>query len=291
MFTGAITAIVTPFKDGNIDYAAFEKMLEFQIKEGIDAVVPCGSTGESATMSHKEHKEFIKFTVDKVKGRIKVLAGTGSNNTAEAIELTKAAEELGADGALLISPYYNKPTQEGLYRHYKAIAEKTKLPLVLYNVPGRTAKNMEASTVVSLANDFKNVVAVKEASGDLDQMAAIIKDAPKDFNVISGDDALTLPLYALGGKGVISVLSNIVPSKMVKLCRLCEALNFEEARKLHYELHHLFGAMFIETNPIPVKTAATLMGFCSDEIRLPLTPMESKNKEKLKEALKKGGLL
>jgi 4-hydroxy-tetrahydrodipicolinate synthase len=291
MFTGAITAIVTPFKDGKIDFAAFEKILEFQIKEGIDAVVPCGSTGESATMSHDEHKEFIKFTVDKTKGKVKVLAGTGSNNTAEAIELTQAAEKLGADGVLLISPYYNKPTQEGLYRHYKAIAENTSLPLVLYNVPGRTAKNMEASTVIRLANDFENVVAVKEASGDLDQMAAIIKDAPKDFNVISGDDALTLPLYALGGKGVISVLSNVAPAKVVKLCRLCEAGNFSEARKLHFELHSLFSAMFIETNPIPVKTAVGLMGFCSDELRLPLTPMEDKNKEKLKEVLKKGGLI
>ncbi len=291
MFSGAITAIVTPFKNGKIDYDAYEKIIEFQINEGIDGIVPCGSTGESATMSHDEHEEFIEFTIKKVNKRVPVIAGTGSNNTAEAISLTKAAEKAGADGALLISPYYNKPTQEGLYRHYKAIADAVDaLPLVLYNVPGRTAKNIEVDTVVRLS-EHKNIVAIKEASGDIEQMTEIVQRTPDDFALISGDDSITLPLFSIGGKGVISVSSNVMPSKVAELCRLCNAGDFAKARLLNKEIYPLFKAMFIETNPIPVKESMGMIGKCSPELRLPLTEMSADNKKKLKTVLKQYGLV
>jgi len=290
MFSGAITAIITPFKNYSVDYESFEKLIEMQIKEGIDAIVPCGSTGESATMSHEEHKQVIKFAIDKVKKRVKVIAGTGSNNTAEAVELTKFAETAGVDGALLISPYYNKPTQEGLYQHYKKIAENVGIPLLIYNVPGRTSSNVEADTVARLA-EVKNIAGVKEASANLEQMSKIISKTPSSFALISGDDALTLPIYAIGGKGVISVLSNIMPKKISELCTLCANGDFENARKLNYQIYPLFGAMFIETNPIPVKEALGMMGICSSETRLPLTPMAEANKKKLQTILKEHNLL
>ena len=291
MFSGAITALVTPFKNGKIDYDAAEKLIEFQIKEGINGLVPCGSTGESATMSHDEHKEFIKFCIKKVSKRVPVIAGTGSNNTAEAIELTRHAEEIGADGALLISPYYNKPTQEGLYHHYKAIADSVKsLPLLIYNVPGRTSKNVEASTVERLAK-VKNIAGVKEASANLEQMTQIIYSTPKEFVLLSGDDGLTIPIYSVGGMGVISVLSNILPGKVAKLCSLASQGKYEEANKLNHELLPLANAMFIETNPIPVKEAMAMLGLCSAELRLPLTPMSEDNKNKLRAILKQHGLL
>ncbi len=291
MFSGAITAMVTPFKNGKVDYDAAEKQIEFQIKEGINGLVPCGSTGESATMSHNEHKEFIKFCIQKVNKRVPVIAGTGSNNTAEAIELTRYAEEIGADGALLISPYYNKPTQEGLYQHYKAIADNVKsLPILIYNVPGRTSKNVEASTVEKLST-VKNIAGIKEASANLEQMTQIIYSTPEKFVLLSGDDSLTIPIYSVGGRGVISVLSNILPGKVAKLCALAAAGKYDEANKLNRELLPLANAMFIETNPIPVKEAMGMLGMCSAELRLPLTPMSEENKKKLHAILKQHGLL
>ncbi len=289
MFSGAITAIVTPFKNGKIDYDAYEKIIEFQIEQGINGIVPCGSTGESATMSHDEHKEFIDFTIEKVNKRVPVIAGSGSNNTSEAISLTKAAEKSGADGALLISPYYNKPMQEGLYQHYIAIADAVDaLPLVLYNVPGRTSRNIDVDTVIRLS-EHKNIVAIKEASANIEQMTEIVQKTPDDFALISGDDALTLPLYAIGGKGVISVTSNILPGKVAELCHLCERGDFDSARKLNQELYPMFQAMFIETNPIPVKEAMGMIKKCEPELRLPLTEMDKENKKKLRAVLKQYG--
>ncbi len=289
MFEGVFTALVTPFRDGGLDEPALRHLVEHQIESGVDGVVPCGSTGESATLSHAEHCRVVEVVVEAVAGRVRVLAGTGSNNTREAIELTRHAREAGADGALLISPYYNKPTQEGIVAHFTAVARETGLPLVVYNIPGRTASNMLPDTLARLA-EVEHVVGVKESCGDIDQIAHVVAACPSGFSVLSGDDAVTLPLLAVGGKGVISTTSNVAPADMVELVRLARAGDFEAARKVHFRLLPLFDALFCETNPIPVKAAVALQGRCGDEIRLPLTPLTQGNRERLQMVLKELGL-
>jgi len=290
MFSGSYTALVTPFKNNKVDFDAFEKLIEMQIAGGITGIIPCGTTGESATLSHEEHDKVIEMAVKFAKKRIKVIAGTGSNSTAEAIRLSKHAEEVGCDAVLLVSPYYNKPTQQGLYLHFKAIADSLKIPVILYNIQGRTAVNIEPSTVKRLNDDCKNIVAIKEASGSLDQMSQIRLLCP-DLCMLCGDDSLTLPLMAIGGKGVISVLSNIVPKDVSGLVNAMLNEDFNKARELHFKLFHLVKMMFIETNPIPVKTAMGMMCLCSDELRLPMCEMQKANREKLADALKAYGLI
>lgn len=290
MFKGAIVAIVTPFKNGKVDEKGLRELIEFQIENGTEGIVPCGTTGESATLSHTEHERVIEITIETVAKRIPVIAGTGSNNTIEAIRLTKFAEKAGADGALLITPYYNKPTQEGIYQHYLKVAEETALPLLLYNVPSRTSVNLLPETVARLSQ-IKNIVGIKEASGSLQQICEIIRLCPEHFTVLSGDDFITLPLLAVGGKGVISVTSNIVPREVAHLCKSFEKGDLTAARRIHYQLLPLNNAMFLETNPIPVKTALGLMGKISPELRLPLSPMSSGNLERLKKVLKEYGLI
>lgn len=290
MLKGSIVAIVTPFKDGKVDEKAFGDLIEWHIAQGTDAIVPCGTTGESATLEYEEHYRVIKIAIEVVNKRIPVVAGTGANSTEETIMITKKAEELGADAALLVAPYYNKPTQEGLYRHYKKVAESVELPLVLYNVPGRTAVNIAPTTVARLA-EFDNIIAIKEASGSMRQVSDIIRLCGDKITVLSGDDFTTFPLIMLGGKGVISVVANIVPSRVAEMCRLANEGKVEEARKIHYELEPLNAAMFFETNPIPVKTALALMGKINEEFRLPLCEMAPENKEKLREILKNYNLI
>jgi len=290
MFEGTLTALITPFRDGGIDEPALRGLIERQIEAGIDGLVPCGSTGESATLSHEEHNRVVEITVEAVAGRVPVVAGTGSNSTREAIELTAHAKAAGADGALLLSPYYNKPTQEGIYAHYAAIARDCALPLVVYNIPGRTASNIAPETIGRLAQ-LDHIVGVKEASGSLDQMSHVLACCPDDFAVLSGDDSLTLPLMAIGGKGVISTTSNVAPGPMAELVRTMAAGDVACARRLHYELLPLFDVLFCETNPIPVKAACAALGLCDDEIRLPLMPITQPNLERLKLVLKELGIL
>lgn len=267
MFKGSIVAIVTPFKKGKLDEKALCNLIEWHIKQGTNAIVPCGTTGESATLDYDEHIRVIELTVKTVNKRVPVIAGTGANATAETIMITKKAEKVGADAALLVSPYYNKPTQEGLYRHYKEVAKSTGLPLVLYNVPGRTASNILPSTVARLA-EIKNIVAIKEATGDMKQVSEVIRLCGDRISVISGDDFTTLTLLALGGKGVISVSANVAPKDMADMCAAWHQGNIEKARKLHYKLEPLNASMFIETNPIPAKTALAMMGKIKEEFRL-----------------------
>ena len=285
MFRGSIVAIVTPFRNGKVDEKALGNLIEWHIKEGTDAIVPCGTTGESATLDYKEHYRVIRFTVEAVNKRVPVIAGTGANATDETIMITREAKKSGADAALLVSPYYNKPTQEGLYRHYKAVADAVKIPIVLYNVPGRTAVNMLPSTVARLA-EIKNIVAIKEATGDMKQVSEVIRLCGDRIDVISGDDFTTLPLMALGGKGVISVSANVAPKLVAQMCRLWEQGKHDEARKIHFHLEPLNAAMFIETNPIPAKTALAMMGKIKEEFRLPLCEMSAANKDKLRGVLK-----
>jgi 4-hydroxy-tetrahydrodipicolinate synthase len=284
MFKGSIVAIVTPFKNGKVDEKALGELINWHIKQGTNAIVPCGTTGESATLDYKEHARVIEFTVKTVKGRVPVIAGTGANATDETIMITKEAKKAGADGALLVAPYYNKPTQEGLYRHYKKVAEAVKMPIILYNVPGRTAVNILPATVARLA-EIKHIVAIKEATGDMKQVSEVIRLCGDRITVLSGDDFTTLPLLALGGKGVISVSANIVPKLLSDMCALWAAGRLDEARAIHFKLEPLNAAMFIETNPIPVKTALALMGKIKEEFRLPLCEMAPANKEKLKKVL------
>lgn len=292
MFSGSYVALVTPFKNGKVDVEKLKEFVEFHIKNGSDGLVPCGTTGESATLSVEEHELVIETVVKAAKKRIKVVAGTGSNNTEEAIEYSLFAKKAGADGILLISPYYNKPTQKGLYLHFKKIAEEVKIPIMLYNIQSRTAVNIEPETIEKLVHDCpeNTIVSVKEASGSLEQMTKIKYLCP-DIDLLSGDDALTLPVLSIGGTGVVSVVANIVPSDVSKLVKSFLAGNFKEAVKLHYKLFPLIKAMFIETNPIPVKTAMGLMNMCSPELRLPMCEMESKNIEKLKKTIKDYGLI
>jgi len=290
VFEGVSTALITPFRDGSIDEAALRDLVEFQIEAGVDGLVPCGSTGESATMSHAEHRLVIEIVVAAAGGRVPVIAGTGSNNTREAIELTRHAKAAGADGALLISPYYNKPTQEGIVAHYTEIARATEFPLLPYNIPGRTASNLLPTTIARLA-EVENIVGVKEACGDLGQISELIARCPEGFAVLSGDDALTLPMLAVGGRGVISTTANIAPAAMVELVRSFDAGNTERALDCHQRLLPLFDALFCETNPIPLKAALADMGRCSPEIRLPLTEITQPNHERLKVVMKELGIL
>ena len=285
MFKGSIVAIVTPFRNGKVDEKALGNLIEWHIKQGTHGIVPCGTTGESATLDYEEHHRVIKFTVEAVNKRVPVIAGTGANATDETIMITKEAKKSGADAALVVAPYYNKPTQEGLYRHYKAVAEAVKIPLILYNVPGRTAVNILPSTVARLA-EIRNIVAIKEATGDMKQASEIIRLCGNRITVLSGDDFTTLPLMALGGKGTISVTANVAPRLVSQMCALWEKGRFDEARKLHFKLEPLNAAMFIETNPIPVKTALALMGKIQEEFRLPLCEMAPANRDKLKAVLK-----
>ncbi len=290
MFRGSITALVTPFRNGRIDEDAFRELIEFQIKGGSSAIVPCGTTGESATLDFEEHKKVVDIAVNAVKKRIPVIAGTGGNSTSEAIELTRHAKKAGVDATLQVTPYYNKPSQEGLYRHFRAIAEAVSLPQVLYNVPGRTGINMLPETVARLA-ELKEIVAIKEASGNLGQMAEIISLAGERITLLSGDDNLTLPVLAIGGTGVISVVANIEPADTANMIKEWEKGNLEEAKRLYYKLLPLCQAMFYETNPVPVKTSLALMGKIGEEMRLPMAPLSQGNLEKLKKALRDYGLI
>ena len=290
MLQGAITAIVTPFKDGKLDETAYRELIEFQLKGGINGIVPCGTTGESATLSHEEHKRVVEACVDQVKKRVPVVAGTGSNNTAEALELTRHAQIAGADYALLITPYYNKPTQEGLYQHFKTIADNTSIPMVVYNVPSRTSVNLLPETVARLA-EFPNIVAIKEATGDLKQCAKIVELCGDKITLISGDDFTVLPLLAIGGMGVISVVSNVAPQDMAGMCAAFFKGDLKTAQQLHYKMWPLMEAMFYETNPTPAKTALKMMGKITGEVRQPLCPMSPANEDKLRQVLKKYGLI
>ena len=290
MFRGALTALVTPFRNGRLDEEGLRELIDWQIREGVHGLVPCGTTGESATLSHEEHERVIDITVDEARRRVPVIAGSGSNNTAEAIRLTRHAKEAGADGALLITPYYNKPTQEGLFQHYRKIAEEAKFPLVLYNVPGRTGVNLLPDTVARLA-EIPDIVGIKEATGDLKQVSDVLEKSGDKITVLSGDDFTVLPLLCLGGKGVISVVSNVAPADMAQMVMVHEAGDSEKARALHYKTQPLARALFLETNPIPVKTALSLMGKMTGELRLPLCPMQEGNRAKLESALLEYGLL
>jgi 4-hydroxy-tetrahydrodipicolinate synthase len=284
MFQGSIVAIVTPFKKGKVDEKALADLIEWHIAQGTNGIVPCGTTGESATLDYKEHYRVVEITVKTVNKRVPVIAGTGANSTDETIMITKQAKKSGASGALLVSPYYNKPTQEGLYRHYKAVAESVDIPIVLYNVPGRTAVNILPSTVARLA-EIDNIVAIKEATGDMKQVSEVIRLCGNRITVISGDDFTTLPLLALGGKGVISVSANVAPKDVSMMCSLWLKGQYDRARAIHYKLEPLNTAMFIETNPIPVKTALAMMGKIHEEFRLPLCEMYPANKDRLRKFL------
>jgi 4-hydroxy-tetrahydrodipicolinate synthase len=290
MFSGTYTAIVTPFKDGRVDEAAFKRLIRFGIDGGVSGFVPCGTTGESPALSHDEHNSVVELTVKEVAGQVKVIAGTGSNSTEEAIALTKHAKAVGADGALLVSPYYNKPTQEGLYQHFKAVADAVDIPIILYNIQGRTAVNIENQTMERLSA-IPNIVGVKEASGSIMQMSEVIRLCGSGFDVLSGDDQMTFPLMALGGKGVISVVTNIVPERMASLVNSMLAAQIDKARSMHFELFELCQAMFLETNPIPIKAALGLMGKIEPEFRLPLCAPSQANLAKLKTVLEKYGIL
>jgi 4-hydroxy-tetrahydrodipicolinate synthase len=291
MIHGSIVAIVTPFKNGDIDENALKDLIEFQIENGTHGIVPCGTTGESPTLSHEEHEYVIELTVKAVKKRIPVVPGTGSNSTDEAIRLTKFAEKVGADAALSIVPYYNKPTQEGLYLHFKKIASQVKIPIILYNVPGRTGVSIAPETIARLANDCKNIIGVKEATGSVQMASRILYLCGMDFIVLSGEDAINFPLLTIGGKGFITVTANVAPRDVAGLYNFYVRGEFNQARELHYKLHPLNEAMFIETNPIPVKVALSIMGKVRNEFRLPLCPMALGNLEKLKTALKQYGLI
>lgn len=291
LFSGAFTALVTPFKNGVVDEEAYRAHIEWQIEQGIDGVVPCGTTGESATLSHQEHVAVIKICVDQVKGRIPVLAGAGSNNTAEAIALTRLARDAKADGALLITPYYNKPTQAGLLAHFTAIARDVSMPFIVYNVPGRTSVNLLPKTVAALRAQVSDVIGIKEATGNLTQISEVIEFCGPDFIVFSGDDFTVLPTLAIGGHGVISVVSNVAPAMMRKLCKAFRHGDLKKAQRLHYKLAPLCRAMFLETNPIPAKTALGLMGRLTPEVRLPLTAMSPECEATMTAILKDSGVL
>jgi 4-hydroxy-tetrahydrodipicolinate synthase len=282
MFTGVFTAIVTPFnEDESVDEDTLRNLIDFNIENGVTGIVPCGTTGESPTLSHDEHDRVIELTVQHVNGRVPVIGGTGSNSTREAIRLTQHAEEVGVDAALLVNPYYNKPTQEGLYRHFKAIADSVSIPCIVYNIKGRTGVNVETSTLMRLIEDCDNIVGVKEASGDMNQIREVINRSPDNFSVLSGDDNITLELIKAGGHGVISVISNLLPGKMSKLVRLALARSFKEAERLNQELTPLFEAEFVETNPIPIKYMLSQKGMCREVYRLPMCELRPHNKEKV----------
>ncbi|MBN2513542.1 MAG: 4-hydroxy-tetrahydrodipicolinate synthase [Sedimentisphaerales bacterium] len=290
MFHGALVALITPFHDGQVDYQTLEELVEFQIESGSDGIVPVGTTGESPTLSYEEHKEVIRRVVDVVAGRIPVIAGTGSNSTAEAIELTEFAKKTGADASLQVCPYYNKPTQEGFYQHFKAIAEEVDIPLVLYNIPGRCGGTGLSIDTVERLSKVENIVAIKEATGSLDFAAEIAQRT--ELTLLSGDDSLTLPIASVGGKGVISVVANIVPADVKAMTDLILEGDFVSARKWHRKLFPLAKSMLsLTTNPIPIKAAAAMLGMASDEMRLPMLPLDDNQKTKLRAMLKDYGLL
>ncbi|HNW43905.1 MAG TPA: 4-hydroxy-tetrahydrodipicolinate synthase [Elusimicrobiales bacterium] len=288
---GCFTAIVTPFKKGKVDREALRRIIRCQLKGDVSGLVPCGSTGEAATLSPEEYLEVIKTTVAEVKKRAAVMPGVGTNSTARSVEMVKKVSALGVDALLAIVPYYNKPTQEGMIEHFSAMARATRLPIVLYNIPGRTGVNMQPATVLALRRRFSNIVGIKEASGSLDQVSEIVNITDKDFSVMSGDDSLTLPMMSVGARGVISVVSNIAPAKTSEMCALFLKGQTAAAAKLHHALFPLIKKLFVETNPIPVKHAASLLGLCGPEPRLPLTPLTEKNRAALKQAMAAAGLL
>lgn len=288
---GTLTAMITPFRDGTIDYARLDQQIDRQIAGGVDGLVPCGTTGESPTLSHDEHRRLIEHVVDKVAGRVKVVAGTGSNATAEALELTRHAKGAGADAALVVNPYYNKPTQEGLYRHFAMLADEVGLPIVLYNIPGRTGVALTPATVARLA-EHDAVVAIKEATASMDTASEIAAlTAHRDLAILSGDDSLTLPLMAIGGRGVISVLSNLLPDRVTAMVKAGLGGDMNEARRMHLEMFPLFKGMFLETNPIPIKTAMRMAGHDTGELRLPLCEMDTDHAKQLEAILRHGGVL
>ena len=290
MFTGSMVALVTPFKEGKVDWQSLEALVDFHIQNGTNGIVPCGTTGESATLDHKEHHEVIERVTKAVNKRIPVIAGTGSNSTTEAVALTKEAEKAGADGALMISPYYNRPTQEGIYQHYKKVASQVGIPIIVYNIPGRTGSKIEPETLARLA-EIKNVAGVKEATGSVDQAIDVIRLCGDNLAVYSGEDSLTFSLMALGGKGVISTVANIAPKEMSELTNACLDGKWGRGRDLQLKLVPLIRSVFIETNPIPIKTALALMGKCSGELRLPLTPMSEGNLKTLRKTMSDFALL
>ncbi|HET7626452.1 MAG TPA: 4-hydroxy-tetrahydrodipicolinate synthase [Verrucomicrobiae bacterium] len=291
MFTGTYTAIVSPFKNGQLDRKALERLIRFQIKGGVDGIVPVGTTGESPTVSYEEHIEIISLSVKFAAGKIKVLAGTGANSTSEAVYLTREAEKAGADGSLQVAPYYNKPTQEGLFQHFREIARKTKLPIVLYSIPGRCGIEIGVETVKRLARDCKNIIGIKEAGGNADRVSQLRAAIGPKFEIMSGDDSLTLPFMAVGAQGVISVASNVAPRDVSQMVKAFASGNLKKAIQLHQKLYPLFKDLFVETNPTPVKTALAMMGIIEEESRLPLVPMTAKNREMLKATLKNCGVI
>lgn len=290
-FTGTYTAIVTPFKDGALDEAALERLIKLQVKAGVDGIVPVGTTGESPTLDYEEHIRVIELAVKFAAGKIKVLAGTGGNSTKEAIYLTKAAEEAGASGSLQVAPYYNKPTQEGLFQHFHAIARATKLPIVLYSIPGRCGVEIGVDTVNRLAHDSVNIVGIKEAGGNADRVSQLRAALGPEFCILSGDDSLTLPFMAVGARGVISVASNVIPREVAQMVRAFAAGKAGLAQRIHAKYYPLFKDLFIETNPVPVKAALAMMGLIQEEYRLPLVPLSARNRETLRNTLTACGVL
>ncbi|OLC15583.1 MAG: 4-hydroxy-tetrahydrodipicolinate synthase [Candidatus Rokubacteria bacterium 13_1_40CM_4_69_39] len=284
-FQGSFVALVTPFRNGKLDEAKVRELVELHASHGTDGIVPCGTTGESPTLSHDEHKRVVEVVIEAARGRLKVVAGTGSNSTAEAIDLTRHAERAGAAGALVVNPYYNKPTQDGLYRHFRAVAETVAIPILVYNIQSRTAVNVETGTLERLVRDVKNVLGVKEASGSLDQMSQVIAACGPDFSVLSGDDNLTLPLLAIGGHGVVSVIANILPRETAEMVHAALEGDWKRARDLHYRLFPLARAAFLETNPIPIKEAMAMAGMLEPEFRLPMCRMSDANRERLRAIL------
>ena len=284
-FQGSFVALVTPFRNGDVDEPKLRELVEFHVTHGTDGIIPCGTTGESPTLSHDEHRRVVEVVIETARGRIKVIPGTGSNATAVAVELTRHAERAGAVGALVVNPYYNKPTQEGLYRHFRAVAEAVAIPILVYNIQSRTAVNVETATLERLVRDAKNVAGVKEASGSLDQMSQVIAACGPDFSVLSGDDNVTLPLLAIGGHGVVSVIANILPRETAEMVHAALDGDWKRARDLHYRLFPLARAAFLETNPIPIKEAMGMAGMIEPEFRLPMCRMSDANRERLRAVL------
>jgi 4-hydroxy-tetrahydrodipicolinate synthase len=291
MFKGSMVALVTPFKKKEIDYTAVENLIDFHLANKTDGILLCGTTGENPTLASDEKEQLVRFTVKKVDGRIPIMMGTGTNNAVQTISTTQKAQNLGVDYALVITPYYNKPTQKGLYLFFKEVAENTNIPIIIYNVPGRTGVNIEADTVLKLAYDFEKIVGIKEASGNLDQITKIVRDAPENFSMLSGEDAINLPIMACGGVGTVSVTANVVPDKVHEMVEHCLQGDFDKAKNIHLYLRDLNKMMFIETNPIPAKEALYMMGKLEKEFRLPLCTMSDANRAKLTECLKEYKLI
>ncbi len=289
MFEGSYVAIITPFKDGEIDYPSFEKLIELHVESGTAGLVPCGTTGESPTVTHAENKEIVRFAIKQAAGRIPVIAGTGSNSTAEAVELTVDAAKAGANATLQVAPYYNKPEPDGMFQHFKTVADAAGLPIILYNIPGRTGRAIAMETIVRLASEVEEVVALKAADGSLDNVAAIRRAT--NLDILSGDDSMTLPMMAVGGEGVISVVANFIPADVAKMVAAALGGDFAAAREMHLKMFPLFKAAFVETNPIPVKTAMEMLGLCSAEMRLPMSAIRPESKSALEQALRDYGLL